>query len=131
MGMSQRRSSLRKRLTVGNERKTVTVALPLFDDNYSGEENLLRVLLATRSDGDLFFPTKRLLKLFEKTESAYPVTWGTSNGKFTTRVKAVMQLMLPEFSQNKIFDLTPDVKIIEDDAKVSYDLIIGIETLAK
>ena len=131
MGMSQRRSSLRKRLTVGNERKTVTVALPLFDDKYSGEENLLRVLLDTGSDGDLFFPTKRLLKLFEKTESAYPVTWGTSNGKFTTRVKAVMQLMLPEFSQNKIFDLTPDVKIIEDDAKVSYDLIIGIETLAK
>ncbi len=66
MGMSQRRSSLRKRTTVGKERKTVTVALPLFDDKASGEENLLRVLLDTGSDGDLFFPTKRLLKLFEK-----------------------------------------------------------------
>lgn len=131
MGMSQRRSSLRKRTTVGKERKTVTVALPLFDDKASGEENLLRVLLDTGSDGDLFFPTKRLLKLFEKKESAYPVTWGTSNGKFTTRVKAMMRLMLPEFSQNKIFDLTPDVKVIEDDRKVAYDLIIGIETLAK
>eukprot|EP00975_Prorocentrum_lima_P019380 4081326-Prorocentrum_lima.AAC.1 len=43
----------------------------------------------------------------------------------------MMRLMLPEFSQNKIFDLTPDVKVIEDDRKVAYDLIIGIETLAK
>ena len=34
-----------------------------------------------------------------------------------------MRLMLPEFSQNKIFDLTPDVKVIEDDRKVAYDLI--------
>ena len=63
MGMSQRRSSLRKRTTVGKERKTVTVALPLFDDKASGEENLLRVLLDTGSDGDLFFPTKRLSAL--------------------------------------------------------------------
>lgn len=129
-GYAQRKTSLRKEvIKAGRDRKTVTIALPLFYDEASGEENVLRILLDTGSDGDLFFPTKRLLKLFETVESAYPVTWGTSNGKFTTRKRAVMRLLLPEFSQTKIFDVTPDVKVVDDDQTVSYDLIIGIETL--
>ena len=129
-GYAQRKTSLRKEvIKAGRDRKTVTIALPLFYDEASGEENVLRILLDTGSDGDLFFPTKRLLKLFETVEGAYPVTWGTSNGKFTTRKRAVMRLLLPEFSQTKIFDVTPDVKVVDDDQTVSYDLIIGIETL--
>ncbi len=129
-GYAQRKTSLRKEvIKAGRDRKTVTIALPLFYDEASGEENVLRILLDTGSDGDLFFPTKRLLKLFETVEGAYPVTWGTSNGRFTTRKRAVMRLLLPEFSQTKIFDVTPDVKVVDDDQMVSYDLIIGIETL--
>ena len=113
-----------------DERKTVTIALPLFDDEASGKENILRILLDTGSDGDIFFATRHMLQYFETVDSHNPVTWGTSNGKFKTRQKAKMRLLLPEFSQNKIFDVMPDVKVMDDDQKVSYDLIIGIETLS-
>lgn len=131
-GFSQRRSSWERRVVKGGvPRRTVIVALPLFTDEASGEENLLRVLLDTGSDGDLFFPTRRMLKFFETKESAYPTTWGTSNGKFKTRKKACLKLLLPEFSQNKRFDLEADVKVIDDDEAVSYDLILGIETLSE
>ena len=42
-----------------------------------------------------------------------------------------MDVILPEFSQTKIMSTKADVKIVKTKDKPSYDLIIGIETLAK
>ena len=42
----------------------------------------------------------------------------------------MMRLLLPEFSQSKIFDLTPDVKVVDESRSVTYDLIVGIQTMA-
>jgi hypothetical protein len=42
-----------------------------------------------------------------------------------------MDVLLPEFSQTKIMSTKADVKIVKTKDKPSYDLIIGIETLAK
>jgi hypothetical protein len=106
------------------------VALPLFDNKVTGEQHVLRVLFDSGSDGDIFFATKKMLKLFETMENAYPTKWGTSNGSFETRKIAMMRLLLPEFSQSKIFDLTPDVKVVDESRSVTYDLIVGIQTMA-
>ena len=42
-----------------------------------------------------------------------------------------MNMILPEFSQAKLMSTNADVKIISKKDKPAYDLIIGIETLAK
>ena len=122
--------SMRKKVIKrGTPRKTVTVAAPVFKD--SGQESRpLKVLFDTGSDGDLFFVKRRHLRNYESHETAYPTTWGTSTGKFRTNMIAQLQLLLPEFSQNKMFSCEPDVKLVDDDASYSYDLIIGIGTLS-
>eukprot|EP00985_Skeletonema_marinoi_P023624 scaffold15837_cov80-Skeletonema_marinoi.AAC.1 len=40
-----------------------------------------------------------------------------------------MQVLLPEFSQSKLFELEPEVKIVKED-EVKYDLIVGVQTMA-
>lgn len=130
-GASRRRQVLQQQVCRGNAvRRTVTVALPLSEDKAAGESNVLRILIDTGSDGDLFFPSKKTLDLYDLVESAYPVTWGTSNGKFKTTKKAKLRLLLTEFSQERIFEIMPDVKVVKEKREVTYDLIIGIETLA-
>jgi len=130
-GVKDQYLSLRKKVIKrGTPRKTVTVAAPVFKE--PGKEGKpLKVLFDTGSDGDLFFVKRRHLRNYESHETAYPTTWGTSTGKFRTNMMAQLQLMLPEFSQNKVFSAEPDVKLVDDDASYSYDLIIGIGTLSR
>lgn len=109
-------------------RRSVSVCLPLFENKSTGEENAMRILFDSGSDGDIIFLTKEQKKKLP-VNRAYPVTWGTSGGSFDTTEQAKLRLLLPEFSDSKIFDCTPDVKIVKG-GQTTYDLIVGIETMA-
>jgi len=126
-------STLRKQVTKGGgkPRKTVSVCLPLFDSKSTNEKHALKILFDSGSEGNIAFLKKKQLKdlPFDIVNRAYPVTWGTSNGNFDTTLLAKLKLLLPEFSQSKIFDCEADVKIVKD-GEVTYDLIVGIETMA-
>lgn len=113
------------------KRRTVSVCLPLFENKSTGEKHAMRVLFDSGSDGDILFLTQKQLKKlpFDITNRAYPVTWGTSGGSFDTTQQAKLRLLLPEFSDSKIFDCSPDVKIVPG-GQTAYDLIVGIETMA-
>lgn len=97
------------------ETKTVSVCIPLFENKSTGEKHVLRVLFDSGSDGDILFLTKKSMKdlPWDLVNLAYPVTWGTSNGSFKTTRRAKAQLLLPEFSQSKIFEIEPDVKVVK------------------
>ena len=127
-------STLRDQVTKGGgkPRKTVSVCLPLFENKSTNEKHALKVLFDSGSEGNIAFFTKKQMKglPFNIVNRAYPVTWGTSNGTFDTTLLAKLKLLLPEFSQSKIFECEADVKIVKD-GDVTYDLIVGIETMAQ
>ena len=111
--------------------KTVSVALPMFETKSTGEKHVLRVLFDSGSDGDILFLTKGMKQdlPWDMVNLAFPVTWGTSNGSFKTSLRAKMKVLLPEFSQSRIFELNPDVKVVKGD-EAKYDLIVGVQTMA-
>lgn len=114
------------------ETKTVSVCIPLFENKSTGEKHVLRILFDSGSDGDILFLTKKSMKdlPWDLVNLAYPVTWGTSNGSFKTTRRAKAQLLLPEFSQSKIFEIEPDVKVVKG-GEAQYDLIVGVQTMAR
>jgi len=111
--------------------KTVSIALPMFETKSTGEKHVLRMLFDSGSEGDIMFMSKKMQRdlPWDMMSLAFPVTWGTSNGTFKTSLRAKMQVLLPEFSQSKLFELEPDVKIVKED-EVKYDLIVGVQTMA-
>ena len=91
-----------------------------------------RVLLDSGSDGDLIFITKKDLKNIPHKKRYAPETWETSNGTFKTTKVGELELIFPEFSRSKLFSLSPDVVELQTyDEEPMFDLIIGVETLAK
>ena len=110
----------------------MSVCLPLFKNKSTSEKHVMRILFDSGSDGNLMFISKKTLHNlpWDVVNRAYPVTWGTSNGSFDTTLHAKLELLLPEFSQSKIFGCETDVKIVKE-GEVSYDLIVGIETMAQ
>ena len=94
----------------------------------------MRVLLDSGSDGDLLFVKKgsRLKVPYKERYAAQ--TWRTSNGTVKTTNVAKLDLCFPEFSTSKRVKFTPDVvsiSIPEDVPNLTYDLIIGVESLVK
>ena len=129
-------ASIRKRIIKGNGLKTVTFGQPKYKNQGNSKskdkrERTYRILLDSGSDGDIAFITEEELRRLHVTQKAYPDTWGTSNGQFKTTEVVHLNMILPEFSQAKLMSTNADVKIISKKDKPSYDLIIGIETLAK
>ena len=128
-------ATIRERIIRGKGLKTVAVASPIYAKQGSTKskdsERIYRVLLDSGSDGDIAFITEEELSKFNVTQKAYPDQWGTSTGSFETTELVHMDVLLPEFSQTKIMSTKADVKIVKTKDKPSYDLIIGIETLAK
>ena len=56
--------------------------------------------------------------------------WRTSNGTFETKKRANLNLVMPEYSNSKYFNVTPDVvEVPEGQPLPPYDLIIGTETM--
>jgi hypothetical protein len=91
-----------------------------------------RTLLDSGSDGDLLFITKSQLKNIPHEKRYAAETWQTSNGTFTTTLVGNLEMMFPAFSKSKIFAIRPDIVIIDEkDGEPMFDLILGIETLAK
>mmetsp|Transcript_12130 Transcript_12130/g.18710 ORF Transcript_12130/g.18710 Transcript_12130/m.18710 type:complete len:203 (-) Transcript_12130:94-702(-) len=103
----------------------------MFETKSTGEKHVLRMLFDSGSEGDIMFMSKKMQRdlPWDMMSLAFPVTWGTSNGTFKTSLRAKMQVLLPEFSQSKLFELEPDVKIVKED-EVKYDLIVGVQTMA-
>ena len=91
-----------------------------------------RVLLDSGSDGDLIFITKKNLKNIPHKKRYSPEKWETSNGTFKTTKVGSLELIFPDFSRSKIFSLSPNVVELQTyDKEPMFDLIIGVETLAK
>jgi hypothetical protein len=99
----------------------------------SRKSNLIRVLLDSGSDGDLWFQEKGTKSRFPYLTRQVPKSWHTSNGSFLTKGRGEVNLTFFEYSNSKRFMIKPD--IVEYDpkkmARPAFDLILGVETLSK
>ena len=95
--------------------------------------SLIRVLLDTGSDGDLWFQEKGTKPRFSYLTRQVPKSWHTSNGSFQTRGRGEVNLSFFEYSNSKEFLITPDIVDYDPKkmAKPAFDLILGVETLTK
>ena len=69
--------------------------------------NLIRVLLDTGSDGDLMFHKKGTYKHFPYLTRQVPKSWHMSNGSFQTKGRAEVNLKFFEYSNSKEILVTP------------------------
>lgn len=129
-GRQHLHATLKAKIRKGIGLKTVVLGCPLFK---KGKNRIrpLRILLDSGSDGDIAFLTRSDFLKYTAVRKSHPSSWNTSNGAFQTTDVAKMELLFPEFSQSKIFSCQADVKIVSVNDKPTYDLIIGIETLAR
>ena len=79
------------------------------------KNNLIRVLLDSGSDGDLWFQEKRTPQHLPYLARQVPKSWHTSNGTFQTKGRGEVNLIFFEYSNSKQYLVTPD--IIEYDPK--------------
>jgi len=93
--------------------------------------NIIKVLLDSGSDGDLWFHEKGTPKHFPYLTRQVPKTWHTSNGDFHTKWKGDIQLKFFQYSSSKKVHVQPDV--VEYDGvtleKPLFDLILGTKTM--
>ena len=93
-------------------------------------KKVIKVLLDTGSDGDLWFHKKGTPKHFSYSTRQVSKSWHTSNGIFQTKGRGKFRLKFFEYSNNKEILIEPDVVEYEkDEMKPKFDLIIGIKTL--
>ena len=91
-----------------------------------------RTLLDSGSDGDLLFTTTRQMKKIPSKKRYTAKTWQTLNETFKTTHVGNLEIIFPAFSKSKIFVICPDIVIVDkSDTEPVFDLILGIETLAK
>lgn len=124
-------AAMKAKVRKGMGLKTVILGSPVFKRRLNKRTRPYRILLDTGSDGDICFLTRSEFLKFEALRKSHPSVWTTSNGDFTTTDIAKMDLLFPELSQSKIFSCKADVKIVSVNDNPTYDLIIGIETLAR
>ena len=92
---------------------------------------LIRVLLDSGSDGDLWFHKKGTPKCFPYTTRQVPKSWCTSNGNFHTEGRGKLELKFFEYSNSKTVTIRPDVVEYDGDKlkQPVFDLILGTETM--
>ena len=111
---------------------TVAAVPQLLKNGKQTAKRVWRVLLDSGSDGDLLFPHRSNTERIPQKERFAPQKWKTSNGTFRTTKVGNLELKFPEFSESKLFKLKPDIVDIPPEMnKPVYDLIIGVETMAK
>ena len=76
---------------------------------------VIQVLLDSRSDGDLMFHKKGTPMPFPYLTRQVPNSWHMSNGSFLTKGRSDVSLKIFEYSNSKKFLVTPD--IVEYDKK--------------
>jgi hypothetical protein len=91
------------------------------------KSNLIRVILDSGSDGDLWFQEKGTKPRFPYLTRQVPKSWYTSNGSFLTKGRGEVNLTFFEYSNTKRYIIEPD--IVEYDP--TFNLILGVETLSK
>jgi len=89
-------------------------------------KKVIKVLLDTGSDGDLWFHKKGTPKHFSYSTRQVSKSWHTSNGIFQTKGRGKFRLKFFEYSNSKQFLAKPDVVEYErDEMKPMFDLILG------
>lgn len=129
-GRRNRLSALKQSVIKGVGLNSVVVAT-IVSSHKHFKNKVLRILFDSGSEGDIAFIPKDELKYHSLTQRAYPTQWNTSSGGFETKYIANLDMLFPEFSQNKILTCKPDVKVCSTGHKPTYDIIIGVETLAE
>jgi hypothetical protein len=94
-------------------------------------KKLVRVLLDSGSDGDLFFLDKNEPMLLPSLKRLVPQSWNTLNGMFQTKQKAEIELNFFEYSDAKRYLAEPDIVKYDKINKPQYDLILGVKTMKK
>jgi hypothetical protein len=90
----------------------------------------IRVLLDSRSSGDLLFMKKGSSKRISIVKRVVPQSWGTSNGTFVTDKVGVIEISFVEYSASKKVCLQPDiVEYSPGEQAPMYDLIIDKQTM--
>ncbi len=90
----------------------------------------IRVLLDSRSSGDLLFIKKGSSKCISIVKWVVPQSWGTSNGTFVTDKVDDIEISFVEYSASKKVRLQPDiVEYSPEEQAPMYDLIIGKQTM--
>ncbi len=90
----------------------------------------IRVLLNSRSSGDLLFIKKEPSKCISIVKQVVPQSWGTSNGTLVTDRVGNIEISFVEYSASKKVRLQPDiVEYSPGDQAPMYDLIIGKQTM--
>ena len=93
-------------------------------------KKVIRVLLDSGSDGDLWFHKKGTTKHFSYSTRQVSKSWHTSNGVFHTKGRGKFTLKFFEYSNSKEFLVEPDVVEYEkDEMKPVFDLILGIKSM--
>jgi hypothetical protein len=94
------------------------------------KENLIRVLLDSGSDGDLFFHQKGKPIHFPYLTRQVPCSWHTSNGVFPTKGRDKLSIRFFEYSNSKEFLAEPNVfQYNQKMSKPVFDLIIGCNSM--
>jgi hypothetical protein len=90
----------------------------------------IRVLLDSRSSGDLLFMKKGSSKCISIAKWVVPQLWGTSNGTFITDKMGDIEISFVEYlASNKVCLQLDIVEYSPGDQAPVYDLIIGKQTL--
>ena len=99
-------------------------------NNKITRKKVIRVLLDSGSDGDLWFHKKGTTKHFPYSTRQVSKSWHTSNGTFQTKGRGKFTIKFFEYSNSKEFLAEPDVVEYEkDEMKPVFDLILGIKTM--
>jgi hypothetical protein len=89
------------------------------------EQNIVRVLLDSGSNGDLIFVTQDKPMLLPYSKRLVPQSWNTSNGIVLTRHKARVELNFFEYSDSKLNHVEPDLVEYDEINRPQYGLILG------
>jgi hypothetical protein len=93
------------------------------------KQKIVRVLLDSGSDGNLFFINKVKQMLLPFSKWLVPQSWITLNGMFQTKRKAEIELNFFEDSNSKRYLAEPDVVEYNRNDKPQYDPILRFKTM--
>ena len=111
---------------------TIAAVLQLLKKGKQTTKRVWRVLLDSGFDGDLLFVHPSNKERIPQKERFAPQKWKTPNGTFKTITVGNLELKFPDFSESKLFKIKPDIVNIPFEMNKSvYNLIIGVETMAK
>jgi hypothetical protein len=100
-----------------------------YHSNKHYKQKIVRVLLDSGSNGNLFFVNKDKLMLLPSSKRLVPQLWNTLNGMFQTKHKAGIELNFFEYSDSKRYLIEPDIVKYDENSKPQYDLILGTKTM--